>query len=96
MSPVTTRFAASSFPIVGPSTLTIMATEAAGWSGIIHIGFTVEPTPTPPMPGCVKPLRACVEAVSGGHVASAGAEMWRRPAEAGLRRHFCRVARPDA
>jgi uncharacterized repeat protein (TIGR01451 family) len=60
----------SSFPIVGPATVTITATDAAGPPGIIHVGFTIEPMPPPPKP--VLPLLACVEAGSGGYVAHFG------------------------
>ena len=54
----------SSLPVVGPATLTITATGAAGPSGIIHVGVTTRPVPPPPVP--VTPLFSCVSPLAGG------------------------------
>ncbi|HEY2644232.1 MAG TPA: hypothetical protein VGI56_10825, partial [Galbitalea sp.] len=55
----------SSFPIVGPTTLTITAAPSiAAKSGIIHVGFTVQPVPPPPV--AIVPSLNCVSARAGG------------------------------
>lgn len=57
----------SSLPIVGHALLTITPTDTtAGSSGIIEVGFTVQPTPPPPQK--VVPVFTCVSQPIGGGI----------------------------
>ena len=57
-------------PVVGPAMLTITATDAAGPSGIIHVGVTAKLVPPPPKP--VIPLLKCVSPSGDGYSAHFG------------------------